>query len=249
MRLDNSVAFITGASRGIGASISRMLAGSGAAVGVNYLSNRTAADTVVDDILAAGGRAVAIQGDSRDPDDMNVAIGALEQAFGPIDTLVINAAMSFPTKPLLEIDWTDFRTKLIGEAASAFHVCRAVVPGMIKRRRGSIIAISSTLSRHPALGYSAHTTAKSGLDGFIKSLALELGPHGIRANIVAPGLTETDATAHIPNEIKAVMAEHIPLRRCSTPDDIAKVVTFLASDLSGYVTGAYLPAGGGNIML
>lgn len=249
MRLDNSVAFVTGASRGIGASISRMLAGCGAAVGVNYLSNRVAADTVVEEIISAGGRGIAIQGDSRDPDDMGTAIAALENAFGAIDTLVINAAMSFPTKSFLDIDWADFRAKLIGETASAFHVCRAVVPGMIERRRGSIIAVSSTLSRHPAPGYSAHTTAKSGLDGFVKSLALELGPLGIRANVVAPGLTETDATAHIPNEAKAMMAEHIPLHRCGTPDDIAGIVAFLASDLSGYMTGAYLPASGGNIML
>ena len=119
----------------------------------------------------------------------------------------------------------------------------------VERRRGSIVAISSTLSRQPAPGYGAHTTAKSGLDGFVKSLALELAPQGIRVNVVAPGLTETDATAHIPGEVKAMMAEHIPMRRCSVPDDIARVVAFLASDLSGYLTGAYLPASGGHLML
>ncbi len=249
MHLENSVALVTGASRGIGAAVSRTLAGHGAAVGVNYLNSQAAAEAVVADIIGTGGRAIAVQGDSRDPDDMNAAVRAVEDALGSIDTLVINAAMSFPTKPFLEIDWADFRAKLTGEIASAFHVCRAVVPGMVERRRGSIVAISSTLSRQPAPGYGAHTTAKSGLDGFVKSLALELAPQGIRVNVVAPGLTETDATAHIPGEVKAMMAEHIPMRRCSVPDDIARVVAFLASDMSDYLTGAYLPASGGHLML
>ncbi|PIO96444.1 SDR family oxidoreductase [Pleomorphomonas carboxyditropha] len=249
MRLENSVALVTGASRGIGASVGRMLAGYGAAVGVNYFSNRDAAEAVVADIAATGGRAIAVQGDSRDPDAMTAAAREVESALGPIDILVINAAMAFPTRPFLDIGWADFEAKVTGEVASAFHVCKAVAPGMAARRHGSIIAISSTLSRQPAPGYSAHTTAKSGLDGFVKSLALELGPHGVRANIVAPGITDTDATAHIPGDVKAAMAEHIPLRRRGTPDDIARVVAFLASDASGYLTGAYLPANGGNLML
>jgi 3-oxoacyl-[acyl-carrier protein] reductase len=120
---------------------------------------------------------------------------------------------------------------------------------MIQRRRGCIIAVSSGLSRQPGPGFSAHTTAKSGLDGFMKSLALELGPQGIRVNVVAPGLTETDATAFIPAAAKAAAGSHLPLGRIGQPEDVAGIIALVASDEAGYLTGQYLSAGGGGMML
>lgn len=120
---------------------------------------------------------------------------------------------------------------------------------MIEQNRGSIIAVSSGLSRYPDRGFSAHSTAKSGLDAFIKSLALELGPHGIRANVVAPGLVLTDATAQLPQERKDASAQMVPLKRNALPEDIAGAILLLASEEARFISGAYLPVSGGLQML
>jgi len=118
----------------------------------------------------------------------------------------------------------------------------------VERRKGSVIAISSGLSRHPGEGFVAHSTAKSGLDAFAKSLALELGPHGIRVNVVAPGLTLTDATSFLPQKDKDWMAQATPMKRNGLPEDVAGAVLFLASDEARFVSGAYIPVSGGSHM-
>jgi 3-oxoacyl-[acyl-carrier protein] reductase len=125
----------------------------------------------------------------------------------------------------------------------------AVVPSMRARHSGSIIAISSTLSRHAGPGFSAHSTAKSGLDGLVRALALELGPLGIRVNVVAPGLTETDATAGLPDQVKQYTVRSTPLGRIGQPEDVAGAVLMLASDQTRFVTGTYVPVNGGAFML
>jgi 3-oxoacyl-[acyl-carrier protein] reductase len=116
---------------------------------------------------------------------------------------------------------------------------------MVERRKGSVIAISSGLSRHPGEGFCAHSTAKSGLDAFVRSLAFELGPNGVRVNVVAPGLTLTDATSFLSQKEKDASAQMTPLRRNGLPEDVAGAVLFLASEESRFITGAYLPVSGG----
>jgi len=249
MLLSGRIALVTGASRGIGAATAKRLAQHGAAVAVNYATSEQAAWEVVAQILAEGGRAVAIQADTREPDQVEAMVRQAEAALGPVDTLVLNANMSFPMAPFLDCPWDGFRAKLLGELGSAFHPCKALAPGMVQRGKGCIIAVSSGLSRQPGVGFCAHTTAKSGLEGFMKALALELGPHGIRVNVVAPGLTETDATAFIPQGAKAAAAGQLPLRRIGQPGDVAGIIALLAADEAAYLTGAYLPAGGGGLML
>ena len=242
------VALVTGASRGIGAATARLLGAQGAAVAVNFLGAEGAAREVVDDVVRGGGRAVAVRADVRDPAQVRAMVDQVAGKLGPVDTLVVNASISFPVKPFAEYRWEEFAAKLDGELQAAFHVCQAVIPSMIERRSGCIVAVSSSLSRRSGPGFSAHSCAKSGLDGLMRSLALELGPHGIRVNVVAPGLTETEATARQPAEMKQMMARMTPLGRNGVPGDVAGAVLMLASTHAGFVTGAYVPVCGGNLM-
>ncbi len=249
MLLAGRVALITGASRGIGAATARLFGAEGAAVAVNYHRSEAAARAVVADIETAGGRAAAYGADMRDARQVEDMVQRIGTELGPIDTLVINAAIGFPMKPFLEYAWEEFEAKLVGEMKAAFFVTKAVAPGMVERRAGCIIGISSGLSRHPGWGFCAHSTAKSALDALMKSLALELGPMGIRVNTVAPGLTITDATAHLPEERREQTARMTPLRRVAQPEDVAGAVLLLATDHARFVSGAYLAPSGGVQML
>jgi 3-oxoacyl-[acyl-carrier protein] reductase len=249
MLLEDRVVLVTGASRGIGAATAKLLAAHGAAVAVNYLQNEAAAKAVVNTVKGFGGRAVAVQADVRDQAEVEAMVGWVADELGPIDTLVLNAAIQFPVVPFLEYPWQAFHDKLVGEIGAAFFCCRAVVQKMIDRGSGCIVAVSSGLSRHPGHGFSAHSTAKSGLDAFARALALELGPHGIRVNTVAPGLTITDATSFLPQEAKDASARATPLGRNAQPEDVAGVILAIVADTTGFVTGAYVPVSGGSLML
>ena len=247
--MKDRVVLVTGASRGIGAATAKLLAAHGARVAVNYFQSEAAAQSVVNDIRAMDRRAIAVRADVRDAAQVRAMVAEVEREFGPVDTLVVNAAIGFPMRPFVEYEWSDFQAKLVGELGAAFNCCKAVVPGMRARRSGCIVAISSGLSRHPGLGFCAHSTAKSGLDAFVKSLALELGPEGIRVNTVAPGLTETDATAQVPVNHKEAMAGMTPLRRNGVPEDVAGAVLMVASSHAQFLTGVYVPVSGGALML
>lgn len=243
--LKDKVAVVTGSSRGIGAAIAQELARNGAKVLVNYTANREQGQKVVADIVAAGGRAMLARADVTVRADVEAMVRAAQAELGPVEILVNNANMSFPITPFAEYRWEDFERKLTSELKSSFFTCQAVVPGMIARRSGCIVNVSSSLSRVPGPGFIAHSSAKSALDAFSKSLALELGPHGIRVNVVAPGLTLTDATRHQPRQMHEAIAAHTPLRRIAEASDIAGAVAFFCSDQARFVTGTYLPVCGG----
>lgn len=249
MWMKDRIVLVTGASRGIGAATARLLASRGASVAVNYLQSEDAARALVEEITRSDGKAIAVRGDVRDQAQVQSMVADVQDRLGPIDTLVSNASIGFPITPFLQYAWEQFESKLLGELKAAFYCCKAVVPGMIERKSGCIIAISSGLSRHPGLGFCAHSTAKSGLDSFMKSLALELGPHGIRVNVVAPGLTETDATRFLPEDHKDRMRGAAPLRRIARPEDVAGAVLSLACDHASFITGVYVPVSGGMQMI
>lgn len=246
--LSGKTALITGSSRGIGAATAKLFAEQGAAVAINYANSEQAANEVVQEIIAAGGKAVAIKADVSDPQQIKEMVSKTCEQLGNIDIMVLNAGFSFPTVPFMQYQWEDFEKKLVNEMKAAFFCCQEVVPMMQEKKAGCIVAVSSGLSRQPGPGFIAHSSAKSALDAFVKSLALELGPAGIRVNVVAPGLTETDATSHMPAEIKQMMAEHTPLQRNAQPDDIAGAILMMACDQTQFITGAYIPVSGGNHM-
>ncbi len=249
MKLKGKTALVTGASRGIGAATAKLLARHGAAVAVNFMNSKDAAEAVVRSILDSGGKTIAIQADVRESAPVKNMVAETVRQLGPIDILVLNAGATVPWKPFVDLSQEEFETKVLGETRGFFLPAKAVVPEMIRRRQGCIVGVSSGLSRHPGYGFSAHTTAKSGVDGLMKSLAFELGPFGIRVNTVAPGLTLTDATAWLPKEQVEAIAKNTPLRRVGKPEDIAGAILMMVSEESAFITGAYIPAGGGTLMI
>lgn len=243
--LQGKVAIVTGASRGIGASTAKLLGANGARVVVNYVSARAAGEAVVAEIVANGGEAVLAQADVTRDEDVRRLVEEADRAFGPVDILVNNAAITFPMRLFVDFPWEEFERKLLGELKASFGTCRAVAPAMIARGSGCIVNVSSGLSKVAAPGFVAHCTAKAALDAFSRSLALELGPHGIRVNVVAPGLILTDATAGQPEEMKQAIKGQTPLGRLGLADDVAGAVLFYCTDWARFVTGTSLPVNGG----
>jgi 3-oxoacyl-[acyl-carrier protein] reductase len=246
--LKGKVVLVTGGSRGIGAATCRLAAAQGAKVAVNYYNSEAAALQVVNEIRGQGGNAIAVKADVTQCAEVTRMVAAVEQTFGPIDTLVVNAAIGFRIASFLEYEWNDFERKIVAEMKAAFFCAKAVMSSMISRRKGSIIFVSSVLSRRPGPGFCAHSSAKAGLDAFARALAEELGPSGIRVNVIAPGLTVTDATARLPQEQKDYMASITPLRRVALPEDIAGPIVALASEHSLFVNGNYVSVDGGVYM-
>jgi 3-oxoacyl-[acyl-carrier protein] reductase len=245
MMLQNRVAIVTGSSRGIGAATAKLLASQGAKVAVNYARSRDKGQAVVDEIIKAGGRAILVEADVTDRAQVEAMIKKVDAELGAIDILVNNASINFPVTPFMQYRWEDFEQKVSGEMKAIFFTCQAVVPGMVQRKSGCIVNISSGLSRVPGPGFVAHSSSKSALDGFSKSLALELGPHGVRVNVIAPGATNTDAISFMTPDIRERIAKNTPLRRFGQPEDIAGAVLFFCSDAARFVTGTYLPVCGG----
>ena len=247
--LKDKVALITGASRGIGAASATALASHGAKVIVNYINSKDKAEAVLDEIKARDGRGMIFQADVRDSDAVNTMVDSALKEFGQIDILVNNANINFPVRPFVELTWDQIEAKIMGEMKALYNCSQAVLKDMMSRNSGKLVLISSSLSRFPGYGFSAHAAAKSAMDAMAKVMAVELGPLGITVNVIGPGLTLTDATAGQPKEMHEQVAAITPLRRLGMPDDIAGAVLFLASSLSNWLSGEYLPVTGGSFMI
>lgn len=247
--LKNRVALITGSSRGIGAATAKLFAEQGALVAVNYSNSKASADAVVSEIQAKGGKAIAVKADVTNCEEVKNMIEVVTSTLGPIDTLVLNAGMNFKQASFLEQEWEDIEKKITGEMKAIFYACKLVLPSMVERKKGSIICVSSGLSKRPGRGFVAHSAAKAAMNLMAHSMAEEFGQYGIRINTVAPGLTLTDATAAMPEERKQASAKMNPMKRNGKPEDLAGAILFLASDYARYINGGYLPVDGGMTML
>lgn len=243
------IALVTGASRGIGAATARLLASRGARVGVNYLSNAEAADSVVTEILARGGEAIAVQADVRDETAVQRMIGRIATEWGPVDVLVHNALIPYVIKTFADMTWDELGTKIDEEMRAAFFVTKAVLPGMTARQYGRIVYLGTGLSQRPREKMMALGTAKAALVQFARFVAQEVGPDGITVNVVSPG--PVDDTRHADvfglahRQQQAALA---PLGRIASPDDVARVVAFYAGDDSAFVTGVSAAVNGGAAM-
>ena len=233
--LEGKTALVTGGSRGIGKAIAAELAEAGATVVIGFQSASEEAEAVAADI---GGRAV--QADVSDPDEAR----RLVEETGDVDVLVNNAGITRDGL-LMRMPDDDWRAVLDTNLGGVFHTCRAASRGMLRRRAGSIVNLSSVVGVHGNPGQTNYGAAKAGIIGFTKSLARELGGRGVRANVVAPGYIDTRLTQELPDELKEAMLQGTPLGRFGSPEDVAGAVRFLCSDEASFITGEVLLVDGG----
>ena len=233
--LEGKTALVTGASRGIGRAIASELARAGASVVLSYLSAADEAEQLATEI---GGRAVRA-----DVSDSASALALVEDA-GELDVLVNNAGVTRDGL-LVRMSDDDWSTVIDTNLASVFYTCRAAVRGMMKRRAGSIVNVSSIVGLHGNWGQTNYAASKAGIIGFTKALARELGSRNVRANVVVPGYVKTRLTDVLPEEATGAMLENTPLGRLGDPEDVAGAVRFLSSAEASFVTGAVLLVDGG----
>ncbi len=242
-RLDGKTALVTGASRGIGAATARQLARQGAAV-VLMARNRERLEEVATEIRGMGAKAHVSALDLSDADGMAGHLRELPPEFAEVDILVHNAGITADNL-LLRMSLEDWRRVLDTNLTGTFVLTKALVRGMMRRRWGRIITISSVVGLMGNAGQANYAAAKAGLIGFTKSIAKELASRNITANVVAPGYVETDMTAALPEAVRQEMLAGVPLGRSGQPEEIAAAVGYLASEEAGYVTGAVLNVSGG----
>lgn len=242
--LKGKVALVTGAARGIGKSVALAFAAEGADIAFTDLKIDEVAEATRAELKAFGVKVLALASDASDFASAAEAVEAVVKEFGHLDVLVNNAGITRDTL-MLRMTEDQWDAVLKVNLKSAFNFIHAVAPVMMRQRGGSIISMSSVVGVHGNAGQCNYSASKAGMIGLTKSIAQELGSRGVRANIVAPGFILTEMTAKLDPEMLKAWESRIPLRRGGTPEEVAKVCLFLASDLSSYVTGQVIQIDGG----
>ncbi|GMI47963.1 hypothetical protein TrCOL_g8896 [Triparma columacea] len=254
-QLKNKVAIVTGASRGVGAELARVFAREGASVIVNYFKSEEKAKDVVAEIMNKGGSAIAVYGDVTKAGDMVTLAKAAKDAFGRVDILVNNALAKYQFNPaapqasIKTVELDHLNSQFQGTVAGAVNAVKACLPFMEEQSYGKIVNIGTNLVYNPVVTYYDYTSSKAALVGITRNLASELGPKGIRVNLVAGGLLErTDASNLTTPEVFGFISDTTPLRKTTTVNDFAEACVYFAADASNAVTGQCISVDGGLTM-
>ena len=246
MLLEGKVAIVTGASRGIGKAIAQQFIAQGAKVAFTYRSSAEAAAALEQELSAGGGTVKGFQSDAASMTDAERLVGEVVDAFGTVDIVINNAGITDDTL-LMRMTEEQWDRVISVNLKSCFNLTKAVMRTMLKARAGSIVNISSVVGVQGNAGQANYAASKAGILGFTKSVALELGSRNIRCNAIAPGFIETEMTAKLDEDTVQGWRDAIPLKRGGTPEDVANLCVFLASDMSAYITGQTLNVDGGMI--
>lgn len=241
------VAFITGATRGIGKAIALRFAKDGYDIALNYRKENEELNQTKSEIEKNGVKCFAVSGDVSVYEDCERMAKEIIENLGSIDCLVNNAGIT-KDMLLMRMKEEDFRQVIDVNLVGTFNVTKTVIPFMMKARQGRIINISSVVGVAGNAGQANYAASKAGIIGFTKSLAKEVASRNILVNSVAPGFIQTDMTAVLKDEVKDEIAKSIPLKRMGTADDVANVIAFLASDAASYITGQVINVDGGMLM-
>ena len=246
MLLEGKVAIVTGASRGIGKAIAEQFIAQGAKVAFTYRSSAEAAAALEKELSAGGGTVKGFQSDAASMTDAERLVDEVVEAFGTVDIVINNAGITDDTL-LMRMTEEQWDRVISVNLKSCFNLTKAVMRTMLKARSGSIVNISSVVGVQGNAGQANYAASKAGILGFTKSVALELGSRNIRCNAIAPGFIETEMTAKLDEDTVQGWRDAIPLKRGGTPEDVANLCVFLASDMSAYITGQTLNVDGGMI--
>ncbi|MCY4729482.1 3-oxoacyl-[acyl-carrier-protein] reductase [Natronomonas gomsonensis] len=242
--LDDQTCLVTGSSRGIGRAVAEELGRNGADVVVNYRSSVDEAESVVDAIEDEGGTAIAVQGNVADYDEVEAMCSEVHDTFGSVDVLVNNAGITVDKK-FENMTRDDWQRVLDVNLGGVFNCTHCLFDDIKSAEDGRLINISSVVGQQGNYGQANYATTKSGLFGFTRTLALELASTGSTANCVAPGFVKTDMLETVPERVQEKILQRIPLDRFATPEDVAGIVRFVASEDAGYMTGQILAVNGG----
>ena len=244
MRLKDQVAVVTGGSRGIGRAVVQGLAREGAKVAFVYRGSQQAADSLATEVTGAGGTAKAFQCDVTSADEAQATVAAVEKEYGPVNILVNNAGI-IKDDLFVRLEPDAWDAVLKTNLGGTYNFCRAVAYGMMRARKGRIVNVSSVAADFVNMGQTNYAASKGAINSFTRALAVELAPRGVTVNAIAPGFIETDMSEAVRNKAGDVIKKMIPMRRLGQPDDIARVVVFLASEEGAYITGQVLTVDGG----
>lgn len=247
MELDGKTALITGSARGLGKAIAIKLASLGANIVLNDIPSSEELDATAEELRKAGYNAAVTRGDVRNQDDVKTMISTAVESFGSLDILVNNAGVT-RDKPMAMMSEEDWDLVLDINLKGAFLCTKFAVKQMIRQKYGRIVNIASVAGRYGNRGQANYSASKAGLIGLTKSTAKEFAPKGITCNAVTPGLIQSQMTDALPEEVRQKYLENIPLGRFGTPEDVANVVAFLASDEASYVTAQVIDIDGGLVM-